>query len=249
LFPQNLGREAARPGGPGGCSSRLWGAERPAEPQSEAFSLAACFCPQAKQAHGPVQGQASVQDAHKGRRAAFSGLETKRGGLRGEPGQGRLRRKHQATRGSHRKPSTRGRAGQIPRSGISLPEGGGLGGESPKGESPGEFPAELGGREGISRSTGMTERPTQKTRLPRRGKRFQTAASEACGAGVLGGGCGGLWRRGKGGPSGNLPDDKSGNSCAGSLIALPGRRPVLVGGGKRDVLRAQALGNHERGIS
>ena len=66
------------PGGPGGCSSRLWGAERPAEPQSEAFSLAACFCPQAKQAHGPVQGQASVQDAHKGRRAAFSGLETKK---------------------------------------------------------------------------------------------------------------------------------------------------------------------------
>ena len=76
---------------------------------------------------------------------------------------------------------------QIPRSGISQPEGGGLGGESPEGESPGEFPAELGGREDISRSTGMAERPTRNGTAPLEGG-FQTAASEACGVAARGGG-------------------------------------------------------------
>jgi hypothetical protein len=200
--------------GVGLCSPRIWAAKRPARgapeaapadsggrsvqrsPKARRSASQPAFAPRQNRRTDPFRVRRPFRTPIKGEGPRSAAWRPKRGGLRGEPGEGRLRRKHQATRGSHRKPSTSGRAGQIPRSGISLPEGGGLGGESPKGESPGEFPAELGGREGISRSTGMTERPTQKTRLPRRGKRFQTAASEACGAGVFGGGCGGLWRRG-----------------------------------------------------
>ena len=179
LFHQTKGREAAPQGGPESAPADSGGRSVQRSP-SEAFSLAVCCRPQTAQTR-PVQGQASVQDAHKGRRAAFSGPETKRRRAVGKPGEGRLSREAQAVPWLSRRPSTRGRAGDFPRSGISLPEGGGLEGESPKGESPGEFPAELGGRRTFP---GTREWPTDRPRRhssPEGGSAFKPRQAKLAG--------------------------------------------------------------------
>ena len=183
LFHQTKGREAALPGGPGVCPSKLRGAERPAEPLARRSASRSAAVPrQNRPDPSRVRRPFRTPIRGEGPRSAAWRPKTRR--AVGKPGEGRLSREAQAVPWATPKPSTRGRAGEFPRSGISLPEGGGLEGESPKGESPGEFPAELGGRR---KFPGTREWPTDRPRRhgsPEGGSDFKPRQAKLAGWGL-----------------------------------------------------------------
>ena len=254
--------------GGGPLFPRIWAAKRPARgapeaapadsggrsvqrsPKARRSASQPAFAPRQNRRTDPFRVRRPFRTPIKGEGPRSAAWRPKRGGLRGEPGQGRLRRKHQATRGLTPQALHKGEGG--PNSAKRNQPA--RGGRARRGISQGREPwgiSRRAGRKGGNFPEYGNDRPTDpEDTAPPKGEALSNRGKRSLRGW-------GLWRRVWRLVAAGIRRTKRespGRQVREFLrreprLTRPGRRPVLVGGGKRDVLRAQALGNHARGIS